>query len=491
MSSELEASLLRATLDATADGILAVDLDGHVSIYNQRFLSMWEIPGWLAARQQDEVLLDFVADQLVDPLEFLHGVRDLYRSERDSFDVLHFKDGRVFERCSRPQWLGEAMVGRVWSFHDVSSAHRMLENIEFLSEASRLLVSLDLARALEGLVGCAVPLLGESAAADLLEGGVARRVACAASGTAPPPPLLCRRGLTTAGTIICHHRGRCHLEVPLAGHGEPFGVLSFVGQPGRRYSIEDREMAAELGRRAGLAIQNARLFEQAREAVRARDEILSTTAHEIRGPITSIRLAAQTLLEEERADSPRLSMLNLIERADRRLARFVDELIDVSRLRTGVMAFEFEKVDLREVIREVCARLEQDLVRSGSPLTLRLDGDLTGEWDRLRVDQIVSNLLSNAIKFGQGRPIRVVALPSGRFAKLIVRDHGCGIPADRLEAVFRPFERAGATQHLGGLGLGLYIVKSIVLQLGGEVRIWSKVGLGTRLTVCLPRRRRT
>jgi PAS domain S-box-containing protein len=118
-------SLLRAALDSTADGILIVDLQGHVSGLNRRFLDLWRIPDSLAAERDDDDLLAHVADQLVDPEGFLDRVRQVYDTPAaESFDVVHFRDGRVFERYSRPQILDEEFVGRVWSFRDVTARWR-------------------------------------------------------------------------------------------------------------------------------------------------------------------------------------------------------------------------------------------------------------------------------------------------------------------------------------------------------------------------------
>jgi len=125
---ETSLSLFRATLDATADGVLVVDLAGHVTSFNRRFLEMWRIPEALAQSRDDNQLIAFVLDQLKDPEKFLKKVRELYNQpESQSYDWLEFKDGRVFERYSAPHRLSHKSVGRVWSFRDVSDRSRMEE----------------------------------------------------------------------------------------------------------------------------------------------------------------------------------------------------------------------------------------------------------------------------------------------------------------------------------------------------------------------------
>jgi PAS domain-containing protein len=114
-------SLLTATLESTADGILVVDLNGRAVSYNQKFLSLWRIPDKVAESKDDNKLLAFVLDQLIDPQGFLAEVQKLYAHiEEESFGYLKFKDGRVFERFSQPQRVEETIVGRVWSFRNIT-----------------------------------------------------------------------------------------------------------------------------------------------------------------------------------------------------------------------------------------------------------------------------------------------------------------------------------------------------------------------------------
>src|SRR5262245_40108818 len=179
-------SLLQATLDATADGILVVDREARVAAHNRRFLTLWRVPPPLMTAGDDRALLSFVADQLEDPKAFVDTVGNLYASpELEAFDVLRFGDGRVFERYSMPQLVEGEVAGRVWSFRDVSERERLLRRAMFLADATRLLASLDVRKALVSVAHLAVPYLGELCAVDLIHDGKPERL-LAVGGDADP-----------------------------------------------------------------------------------------------------------------------------------------------------------------------------------------------------------------------------------------------------------------------------------------------------------------
>lgn len=480
-------SLLEATLASTADGILVVDLQGHVAAYNERFLSLWRVPSWLAARGDDAALLSFVADQLEDREEFLERIRELYAAPaEEAFDVIRFKDGRVFERCSRPQLVNDEVVGRVWSFRDVTERERLLCRATFLADATRLLASLDVRKALHAVAQRAIPYLGECCAVDVIHGGRPERlVEAACDGYDERLPEL--HASTLAGHSAIYTAGaRSHMAVPLICRNEVIGAVTFVAPPNRQYTKDDLDLLDDLGRRVALSADNARLYEGARQALNVRDEFLSVAAHEIRGPLTALHLAVQSLLRGSLTSPSARTALEVVQREDRRLVRFVEELLDFGRLQAGRLHFELEEVDIGTVVRDVVSRLSAELTQAGSTVTIRTEGDLVGRWDRLRLEQVVTNLLSNAIRYGNGQPIEVTAGESSGRVSLTVVDHGIGIEPSMLTRIFDPFQRAVAARHYGGLGLGLHITKTIVEGLGGTITVQSRPGEGSTFTVALP-----
>ena len=479
-------SLLEATLDATADGILVVDPRGQVGAYNRRFLTLWQVPRSLVRTGDDPALLSFVADQLEDPEAFLQAVRDLYASpDQDASDVLRFKDGRVFDRYSMPQLVAGDVVGRVWSFRDVTERERLLRRATFLADATRLLSSLDVRTALTSVAHLAVPYLGELCAVDLIHEGSPERVVVAGGGDSGRAPEL-RAGALGGHSIIYTAGSRSHLAIPLMCRDEPVGALTFMAPLSRQYTKADLDLPEELGRRIALSIDNARLYEGARRAITGRDDFLSIAAHEIRGPLASMHLAVQGLMRGSLPPASMRTALEVLQREDRRLGRFVDELLDLGRIRTGQMHFELEEVDLGTVVRDVVSRLSGELAQARSAVTVKTEGALTGEWDRFRVEQVVTNLLSNAMKYGEGKPIDISAVRSGDRAILNVVDHGIGIEPTMLGKIFDPFQRVVDARNYGGLGLGLHIAKTIIDGLAGTITVDSRLGAGSTFTVELP-----
>jgi len=231
------------------------------------------------------------------------------------------------------------------------------------------------------------------------------------------------------------------------------------------------------------------------DAVRVRDDFLSIASHELKTPLTPLELKVTSLLRQAEANlesllpAERIARdLQVAQRQIRKLTELINELLDDSRISAGRLQLSMAEVDLRDVVEEVVARFHQQAMQAGCPIEVTIVGDaITGHWDPLRIEQIVTNLLTNALKYGAGKPVRlrVEALPSK--AKLTVQDDGIGIPAEHLGRIFDRFERAVTDHHFGGMGLGLYITRKLVVAHGGQIHVQSEPGKGSIFTVELPR----
>lgn len=453
---ERSISLLRATLESTADALLVVDQSGHVVAHNQRLLDLWKLPARSLEGSDFHALLASVHDQLVNGDACAQLARDLAANPgAETFDRLHFRDGHCFERYSRPQRLGDQIVGRVWSYRDVTERECLMRRAVFLADASRLLASLDAEAALDAVSKLAATFMDGVCTVDL-------------------SPSATRYAVGSSSRMI----------VPLTAHGQALGAITFVSSGDRKYDQADLVLVGELAHRIELALENAQLYRGAKEALGARDEFLAVAAHEIRGPITSLHLAVQSLAKAPPELTARLTAI--IEREDHRLARLVEQLLDITQLRSGKLRFVYEPVDLAEVTRDVVDQLAGDLSRSRSTLSITAPGTLIGSWDRTRLEQVVSNLLSNAIRFGMGKPIELRLTRDGNQATLVISDHGIGIAPQEQERIFKPFERAVPPRQYGGLGLGLYVVRTILDAMGGSVHVDSQPGAGASFTVDIP-----
>jgi signal transduction histidine kinase len=222
-------------------------------------------------------------------------------------------------------------------------------------------------------------------------------------------------------------------------------------------------------------------------AVRARDDFLAIASHELKTPLTALQLHVETLVRRRGEGDPQVERSGeAVRRQVARLTALVNTLLDVSRLNESRLRLHLEPVDLAAVVREVAGRFAVEAERVGSPIQIEGEGPIRGLWDRLRMEQVVTNLLSNAVKYGEGKPISVRVAGGTRTASLVVADRGIGIAPGEHERIFERFERGGAAQGYGGLGIGLWIARELVAAHGGSIGVESAAGAGAAFLVELP-----
>jgi len=425
-----------------------------------------------------------------------------------------FENARLYEEAERRR-------------HQAEEAER---RSTFLAEASRVLASsLDWETTLAQVARLVVPGLADLCTVDVLEehGGIRRLAAAyidpANVGLARELPdhesidlgahslaKVLRTGksefhshvtdevLDAIGTDAEHRAAlralglRSIMVVPLSARGRRLGAITFCSaESGRRYGGPDLAFAEDLAGRAAQAIDNARLYRMAQEASRAKDEFLATVSHELRTPLTAI-IGWTRVLRSRPPDAATIGdALETIERNARAQAQIINDLLDVSRIITGMLRLNVRPIDLVAVIGEAVAALRPAIDAKALELVTDLHptaAPFVGDPDRLQ--QVVWNLLSNAVKFtpAGGRIVVGLARVKGQ-AQISVTDTGQGITAEFLPYVFDRFRQAESvsSRSHSGLGLGLAIVRHIVELHGGTVHAESSgTGRGATFIVDMP-----
>ncbi|GEM_PF-3450068 len=230
-------------------------------------------------------------------------------------------------------------------------------------------------------------------------------------------------------------------------------------------------------------------------ALNTRDEFMAIASHELKTPLTSLKLQNQlyqkTLRDRAASSLDPKKLSALLEKNSRqidRLTRLVDDMLDISRISTGKLSLKKEVGELKSVMEEVISRLHEQFMASGSgiPQIQCLD-QVTGEWDLMRLEQVMFNVLINAIRYGRGNPISLALKNLPGHVHITVKDQGQGIAKSDLDKIFLRFERGLLAREISGLGLGLYISQQIVEAHGGKIWVESQMGVGSTFHITIPK----
>jgi signal transduction histidine kinase len=271
----------------------------------------------------------------------------------------------------------------------------------------------------------------------------------------------------------------------------PGGNISILERPFYLLTLKSAVQVALRSRRRQYQVRD--LIKSQQVALSKRDEFLSVASHELKTPITSLKIQVQTrkrfLQKGDLSAFDPEKVTSLIETADRqlkRLSRLVDDMLDISRIVNGKLALNQSEVELGGAVREVLETLSAQLKDEGCELDFQVESEAFGYWDRYRIEQVITNIFSNALKYGSGRPIQVRVRNENGSAVLVVKDQGIGIAPENQERIFQRFERAIGSESISGLGLGLYIARQIVELHGGTIEVQSSLGQGATFIVHLP-----
>jgi PAS domain S-box-containing protein len=539
---------LEIVFEGVADCILAQDASGRVVFANVAAARLFGF----ASR---EALMAATPEAVAARLDFFDEAgRALARDRFPGAVVLGGATAnsamlQVRERATgREQWLfvragravGEGAGGEltITIWHDVTAERRQDSQARCLAEATAALsASLDREEMLGALAGRLVPGLADWCAIALLEDDALRPVALAHadsekralvqrvarhwfaessaehgpwrvvhSGSSELVNALSEPLLPTmlddpdALAALRELGASALMSTPVRVRGKVLGVMTlFTAQPGRSYDSRHAELVEEIGRRTGVALENAHLYAEAQraaraaeEANRAKDEFLATVSHELRTPLSAI-LGWSRLLKDRVTDRAFAKPLEVIHRNAEAQVRIIDDILDVSRVITGKFQIDPKPMDLVVVARDALEVVRPSAVAKGIALDFKPDADyclLVGDPDRLQ--QVVWNLLSNAVKFTPAGGSVVLTLGQrGSEVVLAVTDNGIGLESSSLPFVFDRFKQVdpSTTRRVGGLGLGLALVRHIMELHGGSADVESAgLGHGATFTIRLPLR---
>jgi PAS domain S-box-containing protein len=529
---ELEARLrLAAIVESSDDAIISKNPDGTIVSWNRGAERLYgytaqEVIGKPVAilhppdhpDEMPQIMERLKRGELIDHYETVRVKKDGSRVDV-SLTISPVKDpeGRI---------IGASKVAR-----DITARKREIEAAHFLAEASKLLAALqDVPSTLQKVARLAVPRFADWCAVDVLElDGSLRRLAVAHVDPAkvklahelhrryPPDPEaphgawnVLRTGrpemaseITEAmvrDTVPDEERRRLILElglksymgVPLRVRGKTFGVLTFVtAESGRRYGPADLVVAEDLADRAGIAVENARLYAELREADRLKDEFLAMLAHELRNPLAPIRNSLHIMRQPGAGPDLVGQARDMAERQVQHMARLLDDLLDVARISRGRIELRWEVVDVAPLVHRTVEAVRPLIEERRHELTVSLPaGPIQVQGDPARLEQILTNLLNNSAKYTDpGGHIWLTVQHEDGEMVLRVRDSGIGIAPEVLPKVFDLFVQAERRldRSQGGVGIGLTLVKKLVELHGGTVRALSAgIGQGSEFVARLP-----
>jgi signal transduction histidine kinase len=285
------------------------------------------------------------------------------------------------------------------------------------------------------------------------------------------------------------------LHKPLDIHAVKSKVNVFVELYRQSKAMKEQVLALEESRREQEALLNQlqNTQRELEQAVRMRDDFMSIVAHEVRTPLNGLILETQLRkmhLARDNASAFTLdkmhAMVDRDERQIKSLIRLIEDMLDVSRIRTGKLSIRSRQCDLAALVRSLLENFSQQIEAAESTVTLQADQPVIGSWDDFRIEQVISNLITNALRYGAKSPISVKVYSEAGQAVVEVRDQGIGISEDNQQRIFQQFERVSATHAVHGLGLGLFISEQIVTAHGGTITVESRIGEGALFRVCLP-----
>lgn len=516
--------------------------DGRTLMVNRAWKNLWKIP---EESIQNYILngYNMLEDKHLEANGVLEFIRKGFNGEVSQIPLIQYDpkaigvEGsiRAVEGIIYPLKDESDAVQELVLIHlDVTDAKRIEAANTFLSKVSSILLStLDYEKAIHNIAEACVPDIADGTVIDLIneEGQIERyythhrdheieKFMHELQEKYPPTfdsPQPTAQVLKTGKPILIesfntqdllkHTKSAEHAEIimnigvkslitlPLIIKGKIIGSINLVITTTDRelYDNFDLQTAIELSNRASIAIENATLFKKARASIFQRDEFISIASHELKTPITSMKLQLQVadrqIAKNNSATIDTSHVKKLTESSLKQLNRLtvlVEDMLDISRIASGKLAINLQKTNITQLLKETLTRFQPQVDHLGIGLKSHIEDSVFTVCDPFRFEQVISNLISNAIRYGDRKPIEVSLTKNSTHIEIAVKDLGIGIAKKDHERIFERFERAISAQNISGLGLGLYISREIMRQHNGELLVESELGLGSTFIARLP-----
>ena len=285
------------------------------------------------------------------------------------------------------------------------------------------------------------------------------------------------------------------LHKPLDIHAVKSKVNVFVDLYRQSKAVQRQVEALERSRREQevLLAQLQQTQVELEHAVRMRDDFMSIVSHEVRTPLNGLILETQLrkmhLARDNTAAFTKDKLEAMVDRDERQiqsLIRLIEDMLDVSRIRTGKLSIRPSEFDLSQLVANLLEVFSPQISAAQASISFSAAQPVVGQWDEFRIEQVISNLLTNALRYGAQKPIDVAVYREEGYAVVQVRDQGIGISQENQQRIFQQFERVAGSHVVSGLGLGLFISEQIVAAHSGKIEVHSELGEGALFKVCLP-----